>query len=317
MKSAFTALCAGAVLLAAAAAGAQGLPGWKGYPAGYVFPVGDGPYPAVMETEPSLATHTVYHPKALDRFGAAEKLPIVAFGNGGCANVGSMYRDFLTEIASQGMLVIAVGPVGADLRALPAPNMPPPQPGAPPPKLPPVATQSSQLIDAINWAVAENGRAGGKYHGKLDTKAIAVMGQSCGGVQALEVSTDPRVKTTVVLNSGLFSEKSPIPGLDVPESHLARLHAPVAYFIGGSKDVAFPNAEHNYPLLKVPVFKANMEVGHMATYAQPNGGAFGKVAADWLRWRLKGDRAAGARFTGSGCGLCKDPAWKVERKGIG
>ena len=326
MKSTMTALGAttlGWMLLSATPAGAQQSPfaNWKGYPAGYTAPVGSGPYEAVMEADPSLPTHTIYHPKALDKFGTKQKLPVVAFGNGGCANIGSLYRNFLTELASQGFLVIATGPVGADMSAMPMPAGPPaPPPGAAAagarPNLPAVASKSSQLIDAVNWAIAQNGKADSKFHGKLDANAIALMGQSCGGLQALEMSTDPRVKTTVVLNSGVFSGASPIPGIDVQESHLQKLHAPVVYLIGGTTDIAYPQAERNYPMIQVPVFKGNLDVGHMATYAQPNGGAFGTVAGNWLKWQLKGDKTAQAQFAGADCGLCKDQKWKVERKGI-
>jgi hypothetical protein len=47
---------------------------------------------------------------------------------------------------------------------------------------------------------------------------------------------------------------------------------------------------------------------------QPNGGREASVAVSWLDWTLKGDRAAGARFTGADCGLCKDADWKIDRK---
>ena len=67
------------------------------------------------------------------------------------------------------------------------------------------ATKSSQLIDAINWAVAENSRKGSPYDGKLDVSKIAVMGMSCGGIQAYAVATDPRVKLVGIFNSGIFA----------------------------------------------------------------------------------------------------------------
>ena len=51
------------------------------------------------------------------------------------------------------------------------------------------------MIDAIHWAMAENERAGSKYYKQLDSRKIAVMGQSCGGVQAIEVAADRRVTT--------------------------------------------------------------------------------------------------------------------------
>jgi hypothetical protein len=41
-----------------------------------------------------------------------------------------------------------------------------------------------QLIDAINWVVAENSRKHDRYYEKLDTSKIAAMGQSGGGIQS-------------------------------------------------------------------------------------------------------------------------------------
>src|SRR4051812_47379815 len=68
---------------------------------------GTGPYPAVMEQDSGLPTHTVYRPKDLSAFNG-QKLPILAWGNGACANAGDSFRNFLTEIASHGFLAIAI-----------------------------------------------------------------------------------------------------------------------------------------------------------------------------------------------------------------
>ena len=61
------------------------------------------------------------------------------------------------------------------------------------------------MIDAINWALAENDRPASKYAKHLNSRKIAVMGQSCGGVQAIEVAADRRVTTAMIWNSGLFA----------------------------------------------------------------------------------------------------------------
>jgi hypothetical protein len=80
-------------------------------------------------------------------------------------------------------LVIALGPIvqrNASSRAQPGP----PTPGAPtlgpdttqPPRnLPPAAAHLSQMIDAMNWAVAENERTVSKYHEHLDGRKIAAI----------------------------------------------------------------------------------------------------------------------------------------------
>ena len=110
------------------------------------------------------------------------RLPIVVFGNGACANIGNRYRYLLTEIASHGYLVIATGPIGpADVEWRINLNAP----DAPPPAQRPAPSTAAQLTDAIDWAISEQTRPGSDYRGRLDTNAVAVMGQSCGGLQAI------------------------------------------------------------------------------------------------------------------------------------
>src|SRR5207244_6311923 len=41
-----------------------------------------------------------------------KKLPVLLWANGSCLYAGNRYRQFLTEIASHGYLVIAGGPMG-------------------------------------------------------------------------------------------------------------------------------------------------------------------------------------------------------------
>ena len=269
-----------------------------------------GPYAVTVESDPSLPTHTIYRPTDLRAF-AGGKLPIVAWGNGGCINAGLMFKNFLTEIASHGFLVVAIGPIDA-----PLPNFGP-RPAGAPVSIQPPATHDSQLIDAIDWAIAQNGKPG-RYHGVPDASAVAVMGQSCGGLQAIAVGGDPRIKTVVIWNSGVFNSANGLPMLSgATKASLAQIHAPMAYFIGGPTDIAYANAEDDFKRLQaIPVFKGELNVGHGGTYNQPNGGWFGEVGAAWLQWRLKGDKQAGKLFDGPRCGLCVDPAWTVEKKNM-
>ena len=279
--------------------------------------LGSGPYPAIMEQVPGLPDHTVYRPRDLGALGD-HLLPIVAWANGGCSNNGAGFRWFLSEVASYGFLVVANGAIGPDprpiLSALP-PRMPPIDAS----KLPPPATHTSQLIDAISWAVAENDRADSPLHGRLAVTKIAVMGQSCGGVQAIEASRDLRVTTTMVWNSGLLPQPTHMAGGKLMDKgDLATLRAPVAYISGDAQDVAYPNANDDFArLTRIPVFRAyERGVPHIGTYFEPNGGEFGGVAVAWLLWQLDGDRTAGRMFTGSYCGLCVNPRWVVHRKNL-
>ena len=68
-----------------------------------------GPYKVVMEVDPTLPLHTIYHPADLSIFPAKDKLPIIVTSGPGCNFDGDSFRPFYTEIASYGYIVIAVG----------------------------------------------------------------------------------------------------------------------------------------------------------------------------------------------------------------
>jgi dienelactone hydrolase len=285
-------------------------------------PMGSGPYRAVMEVEPSLPTHTVYHPADLT---AAGRLPVVVWGNGACANAGDRFRWFLSDIASYGYLVIAVGPIG-NKSSWSAPPMTPIPAGASPAippgragQLPPPLTHSVQLLDALTWAMTENERQGSPFYHRLDVSAVAAMGQSCGGAQALEASVDPRIRTTILWNSGLFPGVTTMAGGEpLTKASLKKLHGPIAYISGDDEDLAFANANDDFEQINhVPVFRAFARgVLHEGTYQQRNGGEFAGIAVGWLNWQLKGDRRAAHLFVGAECGLCVNPHWVVHSKNL-
>ena len=278
---------------------------------------GTGRFAAMKEEVASLPRHVVYRPKDLGALGTT-RLGVVAWGNGGCSDDAASSRFHLLEIASHGYLVIASG------RILSGPGAPPREPRPPAPQgqpaargqLPAPRTQVKDLTDAVDWALAENTRTGSPYFGRIDPVQIAYSGWSCGGVQALQVAKDPRVKTLVIHNSGILnSGPTNMTGSSVGKDVLQTLHTPVIYIEGGPKDTAYENGMDDFKrITHVPVAMANLQVGHGGTFNEPNGGAAASVAVSWLNWQLRGDAQSAKRFVGEDCGLCKDAQWSLERK---
>jgi hypothetical protein len=275
---------------------------------------GTGRYPAIKEEVASLPRHVVYRPKDLAALGRT-KLGVVAWGNGGCSDDGASSRFHLLEIASHGYLVIASGQILSGPGAPPR-EARPPAAAAPQGQLPPPRTKVSDLTDAIDWALAENQRSGSPYFGRIDPAQIAYSGWSCGGVQALQVAKDPRVKTLVIHNSGVLNNgPTNMTGVSVGKEVLQTLHTPVIYIEGGPKDIAYENGMDDFKRIShVPAAIANLPVGHGGTFNEPNGGAAASVAVSWLDWQLRGDAQSAKRFVGEDCGLCKDAQWSLDRK---
>lgn len=277
---------------------------------------GTGEFPAVKEEDAGLPDHVIYRPADLSKIGPG-MLPIVAWGNGGCSGDGASVRLHLLEIASHGYLVIANGTIKSGPGATPQTRNEARQTDGQLTLRPP-ETSAAQMTEAIDWAIAENGRTDSPYFEKIDTDDIAVSGWSCGGIQALTIATtDSRVATTVIHNSGILPEDtaSRMPGMELGKEALEKLHSPVIYVLGGPTDIAYQNGMDDFDRIdNVPVMVADLDVGHGGTFYQANGGKAAQVAVAWLNWQLKGDEAAAGWFIGPDCKLCKDSEWEVKRK---
>jgi predicted alpha/beta-hydrolase family hydrolase len=254
-----------------------------------------GPYEVVIEEAAGSPGHTIYRPAALDAFPGADTLPVVAWGNGGCAASSAYFAGFLTTLASHGFLVVTTSARADDPRA---------------------RATADELIAGVDWAERESAREGSPLERKIATDSIAVMGQSCGGWLTLMLAADPRVDTIGVWNTGA-SEVGAIPGAATP-AHRAAVHSPALYISGHERDFMAPAAVADFDAIdNVPIFYgARIGGGHLATFAHAGGGEFANVAVAWLEWTLKGDEAAGRMFVGEDCGLCADPNWETASKGL-
>ena len=262
---------------------------------------GTGPYPAIVTEDPGLPGMTIYRPRDLSPFGGDKTLPVLLWGNGACANTTYEHKNFLNEIVSHGYVVLGIGLL-SQLEERGEPSRQP--------------TSAGQLLAALDWIVAENASKQSIFAGKIDTTKVAAMGMSCGGLQAIEISRDPRISTTVVCNSGVLPSPSPMKMMpSLTKEALSTYHAPVLYIIGGPTDIAYGNAMDDFERVNhVPIIMTNLDVGHGGTYHLPSGGEFTRVALAWLDWQLKGVENASKMFLGADSELARDPKWTIEVK---
>ena len=246
-----------------------------------------GPYKAMSEPAFGSPGHVVFRPADLSPFPAKDTLPVMVWGNGGCAINSTRYGGFLSTIASHGFVVLATAAepgTAAGTRAT-----------------------ADNLRKAIAWAETENKRAGSPLNGKIALDRIAVMGQSCGGFLSIELGGDPRVDTIGVFNSGAQGDNI---------ARLAALHGPVLLINGHERDFLMASSKATYDAIdKLPAFYgARHGAGHTATVDHPGGGEWANVASNWLLWQLKGNKTAGKMFVGKDCSLCTNSTWDTQSK---
>ena len=246
------------------------------------------PGPYKVESGPAFGSpgHVVYRPADLTPFPARDTLPLMVWGNGGCAINSTRYGGFLTTIASHGFVVMATAA----------------EPGATGGR-----ATADNLRKAVDWAEAENKRAGSPLNGKIAVDRVAVMGQSCGGFLSIELGADPRVDTIGVFNSGAQGDNV---------ARLKVLHGPVLLINGHERDFLMASSKATFDAIDtLPAFYgARHNAGHTATVDHPGGGEFANVASNWLRWQFKGDKQAARMFVGKDCGLCTNATWETASK---
>ena len=265
---------------------------------------GTGQYKAIMKEEATLEAHTVFVPQDLSAFSKKKPLPVLVWGNGACTNSPWEHYKFLNEIASHGYLVLATGYIPMEEKPYNGPM-----------------STTQQQIESIDWAIAQNADPTSPYYNKIDVKNICVAGMSCGGLQTLYNCADPRIKTLMICNSGLFKNSNrnqAVGGMPMPDkSKLKEIHTSIIYILGGKTDIAYENGMDDFHQIShVPCCATNFPVGHGGTYRQPHGGEFTVVALNWLNWQLKGDKQSAKMFKGTDCGLSKREGWTIEKNAL-
>ena len=262
---------------------------------------GTGAYKAIMKEDFSLPEHTIFVPQDLSAFDKKNPLPVLVWGNGACANSPHEHINFLNEIASHGYIVLATGVIPMEDGWYRGPM-----------------SRTEQQIESMDWAIAQNADPASPYYQKIDVKNICVAGMSCGGLQTLYNCADPRIKTLMICNSGLFNQQNAnqaVGGMPMPpKDKLKEIHTSIMYMLGGESDIAYGNGMDDFKRIEhVPACATNLPVGHGGTYAQPHGGEYSIVALAWLDWQLKGDKKASKMFVGKNCDLLKRKDWSIEK----
>ncbi len=177
---------------------------------------------------------------------------------------------------------------------------------------PPFRTYPKMLLEVLDWLTDQNAASGSEYYHCLDLDHVAAMGQSCGGAQVLGVAHDPRIKTCVMLNSGIGDMEM----MGSTKESLKNLHQPMFYMIGGPGDIAYANAQKDYERIadNIPVVMLNSKDGHSGTYYEKHGGNYAKAVVKWLDWQLKGKVGQAALFLDDEYLKMKFPDWQGVRK---
>ncbi len=237
---------------------------------------GSGSYKAIAAQEASLHDYVVYRPEDLAK--ASEKegpLPLLVFANGGCKDSSITHERLLSDVASHGYVIIAIGSLAKE----------------PKPEL--HDTDSEMMIGAIDWMESQCADTQSEYFNQVNLSRIVAMGQSCGGAQVLYAAKDPRFKRYMMFNSGIGNMT--MAGAD--RKSLENLKGEIIYLIGGPSDIAYENAELDYKRIEdVPVTVANFDSSHVGTFEEQYGGTFSDLTIEWLDWQLKAKKEKAAIF---------------------
>lgn len=235
----------------------------------------NGPFTAmtVRNTGPNNG-YTLYRPSELAPNGVLN--PIVSWGNGS-TTTPSQY-PMLPHLATHGFVVIASNNTQV----------------------------TGELLKAgIDWVVAQNEESSSALYHKLDTKNVAGVGYSLGGLATYAIADDPRLTTVVIISGANMSNKMPV----------MKLHTPTAYFCTADS-ASKGNCDGDFALVTVPSFYGVLVgTGHIdVVTVSATANRISKATTAWLRWQQMMDLTQKKVFVGPDCTLCKDSMWSVMQK---
>jgi len=268
---------------------------------------GAGSYLAMVTSNSAFPEFTIYRPARLDAAAKKTNIPLIVFANGNCNNNSVPYENYLNELASFGYYIVAVGPYLFDSTT---------------------AADDSQamsiadkdiLITAIDRVCEQVRNPQSDIYGLVDTTHVCVMGQGCGGYQALIAASDPRVSTTLILNSGigyLDDGESATVNFMINQDVLAGVHSPILFIIGGEEDPAYYPALDDYEqVANAFTVAASFPNGAKGSFHEEFGGSYSMIVIQWLDWLMKDNSVSRGIFTGEEC-ICAYSLWELKQRNL-
>jgi hypothetical protein len=202
--------------------------------------------------------------------------PVLTWGNGTCSHP-LLFDELIEHVVSHGFIVIA-----SNSRQV---------------------GDGQVMLRGIDFILSENANQSSPLYGKVDTTMIGAFGHSQGSMATVKAAADRRIVASV-------------PIMGAATGDVGQLKGPT-FFIAGEKDtIVNPSGVHDaYNAATVPaVYGLSLGQDHLMPGLNPALIWDGVVA--WFKIHLVKEQAARDYFYGDGCRLCKDPRWKVERKGL-
>lgn len=238
----------------------------------------DQPGPFAIERETDVGPDGAYDIVRPAQLGeAGRRHPIVSWNNGTLYPI-DRYQHLLDHWASHGFVVIG----GHTNR-----------------------TAGGAVHEAaIDWLVAENGRAGSAYEGTLDVSRIGAAGHSQGGGATITAGAG------VPSPMGIVTTMPLMPISRYERAHLAEHTA--SMLVVSATDDGRANGVADQALSDVTTEVVDAQFVGVHEDAM-NPGIQGATVA-WLRYQLMDDETARAQFyPPETCGLCGDDAWERLR----
>jgi dienelactone hydrolase len=252
--------------------------------------------PTIVEAAPGLVGYNVYRPADIGAPGRA--LPVVVWANGGCVRHDATWATLLQRWAAAGFFVVAI--TSLPDREVTIEDR----------------TTADDQARAIDWAVEEHNRAGGRYAGHLDIDRVVAAGNSCGGITSLALAgRDPRVHAVFVLSG---SSVGPGAAREQAAAVMVDVKVPVGFVVGGPEDLASPQADQDYELLGDGIagyVASRAAADHPTVSTDPSIlDEVAEISTNWLDLAVHGNADARVNLVDRPCRGCAPGLWSVQTK---